>query len=124
MQARIKKKNLACETKILFSDAEHSVSIFSVAGHWLFAGRRWLDPNITEDLLLIESRFSILCDEYPTKTWDVWPLLLVALNKISTEWQPRLPRDVRAQCRDVERISSDRLRRKYGSKVAGYYSQF
>lgn len=60
----------------------------SFAGHWLFKGRRWLNPNCMPDMVELESRFQCLCKTYPVDSGKTWPKIIEILQYTQAHWRP------------------------------------
>lgn len=65
--------------------------VASTAGHWVFSGRRWLDPEDPEDRSRLQARYLDLCAKFPTidPTCDADRLLAV-LSSFQRSWARRV----------------------------------
>jgi hypothetical protein len=63
---------------------------FSVAGNWLFIGRRWLDPQEPDDRHAIDASYEALCTRFPDFSRCSRESLLRALSEVSSSWNRRL----------------------------------
>ena len=67
-----------------------SVCQCSVAGNWVFRGRRWLRPDIPEDRHKLEAGYNQLCAQFPVAQICSKDNFINTLGSISSSWVSRL----------------------------------
>ena len=62
---------------------------FSVAGSWLFSGRRWLDPSDPEDRTMLDLHYDNLCTLVPQFCRCSRERFLSAISAVIASWSRR-----------------------------------
>jgi hypothetical protein len=64
--------------------------LFSIAGNWLFSGRRWLDPEDSEDRIILDLKYENLLLMFPAFGNCPKAHFFRSISAIRTSWSRRI----------------------------------